>query len=241
MSLFSILYIILTIDWMMKHLKFLKENRLAKVLLIILILVPIIALVYLLLFDQLNEQRQEMKNKNMQIARLEANYVNDYLSGYKQTLIGVASQVPLMDKDRDKLIELLRYVSLSHSDASLFYVANAEGQLLAKYPDDKEDKNIFDRDFFIAAMQEKVFTGGPYVGRVTGLDITCITVPFYQDGKVAGIVGVSIPLDELQKKLSVLQVGRSGYATLFTKDGQFLWHLKSEELRKKMELEKTPL
>ena len=241
MSLFSILYIILTIDWMMKHLKFLKENRLAKVLLIILILVPIIALVYLLLFDQLNEQRQEMKNKNMQIARLEANYVNDYLSGYKQTLIGVASQVPLMDKDRDKLIELLRYVSLSHSDASLFYVANAEGQLLAKYPDDKEDKNIFDRDFFIAAMQEKVFTGGPYVGRVTGLDITCITVPFYQDGKVAGIVGVSIPLDELQKKLSVLQVGRSGYATLFTRDRQFLWHLKSEELRKKMELEKTPL
>lgn len=196
---------------------------------------------YLLLFDQLNEQRQEMINRNMQIARLSANYVNDYLSCYKQTLKGVASQVSLIDDDRDKLIKLLRDVRLSHSDASLFYVANTKGQLLAKYPDDNADKNIVDRDFFISAMQGKVFIGGPYVGRVTGLDIIGITAPFYKNGKVSGIVGISIPLNELQGKLSVIQVGRSGYATLLTKDGKFLWYPKLREIGKTKELDQTPL
>ncbi|WP_157998430.1 PAS domain-containing sensor histidine kinase [Desulfosporosinus sp. OT] len=196
---------------------------------------------YLLLFDQLNEQRQEMINKNMQIARLTANYVDDYLSSYKQTLKGVAFRVPLIDNDRNELTKLLRDISLAHSEASLFYVANAKGQLLAKYPNDHADKNIVDRDFFTAAMQKKVFIGGPYVGRVTGIDIISITAPFYQDGKVSGIVGVSIPLDELQNKLSVIQIGHSGYATRFTKDGNFLWHPKLEELKKTMELDKTPL
>lgn len=205
---------------------FSKENRLAKVLLILLILVPLFAMGYLLLFDQLTEQRQEMIKRNLQVARLTANYVDDYLSCYKQTLKGVASQVPLVNNDRNKLNKLLEDINLAHPEASLFYVANAEGQLLAKYPDDNADKNIVDRDFFIRAMQGNVFIGGPYVGRITGLDIISITTPFYQDGKIAGIVGVSIPLSKLQHKLSVIQVGRSGYATLFTKDRKSLWQSK---------------
>lgn len=217
------------------------NNRFAKTLLVLLILVPIVSMGYLLLFDEHNELHQNEITKNMQIAHLTADYINDYIHGYKETLQGLASSEAVISQDRLALIKTMNDVHLSHPEASLFWVADTKGDLVAKYPDDYPDANIADREFFKASIQGKVFEGGPYVGRVTGIQIITITVPYYRGGQVIGVVGVSIPITELQKKLMVIQVGRSGYALLFTKDGKYLSHPQENFTQDSMALSQTPL
>lgn len=217
------------------------NNRLAKALLVLLLLVPILSIGYLLLFDQLKELHQNEITKNMQITHLTANYVNDYILGYKETMQGLASSKAVINQDRAAILKMMDDVHLSHPEASLFWVANTKGDLVAKYPDDYPDANIADREFFLASIKERVFVGGPYVGRVTGIQIITISVPYYRQGKVIGVVGVSIPITELQKKLNVIQVGRSGYAMLFTQDGKYISHPQINLTQDTGTLSQTPL
>lgn len=212
-----------------------------KILAIFLILIPLLVMSYLILFEKFRDARQAEINKNMQMTDLTANYIDDFIASYKTILKNIATSDAVKGHDRAAITSVLENIGIVHTEASLFWVANSDGTLLAKYPNDNPDKNIADREFFRESMQGKIFTGGPYTGRVTNLEIVEISVPYYKGDKVEGVVGVSIPLSELQKKLATIQVGQTGYASLITIDGKVLCQPNLEEFRKTYSFKDSPI
>lgn len=211
------------------------------ILSVLLILIPICIMGYILLYEQLQEESQAELTKNMQITEIAAHSVDEFIEMNKVTLQNLASMESVKQEHRPEITQILYNFDLAHPEPSLYWVAKADGSLVAKYPDDYLDQSISDRDFFKESMQGKTFTGGPYIGRVTGYEIIVISEPYYRDNKIAGVVGMSIPLSELQKRLAAIKVGQSGYASLLTQDGQVLSHPNLEEFRKSYSFKASPL
>lgn len=96
---------------------------------------------------------------------------------------------------------------LAQSEVSLYLITDTKGDLIAKYPNLTPDKLAADKDFFQTAIKGKTFVSDRLTGEITGLESILIAEPYYdKQGQIAGVVGVSILLSELQKKMAI-QVG----------------------------------
>lgn len=217
------------------------NKRIATLLIVVLFLIPLGIAGYSLIYQELNKNHQARINQNNEFAYYAARFLNGYIDEYKTTLQKIAATQAVHQKDTEKIQMLLEQFNLIRPEPSLFWVADDQGDLLAKYPDNYLDKNIKDREFFLETMQGKNFVGGPYIGRVSSLEVIVISVPYYNEGKVAGVIGVSIPLQELNKKLSVIQRRDESHLTLINLRGEVLAHPNLAEFRRIFSYEEYPL
>lgn len=217
------------------------HRRFTRVLITFLVLIPVLIISYPLLIEGSQRERQAEITKNQQMADLTANYLDGYIYGYKATLQKFANTRAILTEDPEAIQKIMEDFALAYPEPSLFWVSDARGTLVAKYPDRYMDQNIVDREFFLESMEGRVFTGGPYIGRVTGIEVIVVSVPYYRENQVAGVVGVSIPLYELQKKIATIEVGKSGYASLITMEGATLSHPQLQEFRKSYSFRDSPI
>lgn len=225
----------------MNNLFRIQHGRITAFIIAILIIMPLIIISYPLLIEESQRVRKAEITKNAQMADLTAHYLDEYIYGYKNTLQSLAATNAVISEDREAIQEIMKDFDLANPEPSLFWVADASGTLIAKYPDQYMDQGIQDREFFTETMTGKIFTGGPYYGRVTGLEVIVVSVPYYRDNKVAGVVGVSIPLIELQNRLSRIQFGPTGYASLITMGGVLLSHPDLLEFRRSYSFSNSPI
>lgn len=217
------------------------HRRIVLFLIVLFITVPLGITGYSLIYQGFHKEQQAEIEKNNQVANHAASYLNEYLSGYEVALQAFATTPSIINEEREETKRMLQDFDLIRPEPSLLWVANSRGELVAKHPDEYMDKNIRQRDFFQESMKGNNFVGGPYTGAVTGIEIIVISVPFYRDGQVAGVVGVSIPLTELQKELGVIQVDDPGYLVLLNLKGDILSHPNLEEYRKTYSFQESPL
>lgn len=225
----------------MNNLFTLHHKRITPFLIALLIFIPLGIMSYTLICEDYHTENQAEITQNNKIADQAARYLNEYFYGYKSALQNLAATPPIIYENREATKRMMEDFDLARPEPSLFWVANSKGELVAKYPDEYMDQNILEQNFFKEAMKGKSFVGGPYTGTVTGQEIIVISVPYYRDGQVAGVVGVSIPLNELQNKLSIIQVGDSGYVALITLEGEILSHPNLAEYRKTYSFRQSPL
>lgn len=219
----------------------LHHKRITSFLIALLIIIPLGIAGYSLIYQELHKEHEAEIAQNNQVANHAASYLNEYLSGYEVALRTFATTPSIVYENREETKRMLQDFDLVRPEPSLLWVANSKGELLAKYPDEYMDKNIRERDFFQESIKGKSFIGGPYTGAVTGLEIIVISVPYFRGSQVAGVVGVSIPLKELQKKLGVIQVSDTGYVALVNLKGEILGHPNLEEYRKTYSFRQSPL
>lgn len=217
------------------------NKRIATLLIIVLFLIPLGIAGYSLIYQELYKNSEAKINQNNEFANYAARFLNGYIDEYTTTLQKIAATQAVDQKDSEKIQVLLEQFNLIRPEPSLFWVADNQGDLLAKYPDNYLNKNIKDRDFFQESMQGKNFVGGPYIGRVSSLEVIVISVPYYHEGKVAGVIGVSIPLQELNNKLSVIKRSDESYLTLINLRGEVLSHPNLAEFRRIFSYEEYPL
>ncbi|MBX4150959.1 methyl-accepting chemotaxis protein [Paenibacillus sp. FSL W7-1279] len=89
----------------------------------------------------------------------------------------------------------------------------------------------------------KLVVSEPVLSKRTGNNIVTMIIPLMKDGKQYGYMGSTLPINEVQKKVSSQTFGDTGYAFLLSKAGTFMWH-PSEDfvLQKKVEdVESTEL
>ncbi len=219
----------------------LHHKRITAFLIALLIIIPLGITAYSLIYQELHKENQAEIARNNQVANYAASYLNEYLYGYEVALQAFATTPSLVYEDREETKRMLKDFDLARTEPSLLWVANSKGELVAKYPEDYIDKNILELEFFKESMKGDSFVGGPYTGSVTGMEIIVISVPYYREGQVAGVVGVSIPLTELQKKLCVIQGYDTGYVALLNLKGDVLGHPNLEEFRKTFSFLQSPL
>lgn len=226
----------------MKAHLFVNHHIRVRVISILLIISFVFIMSYILLFQQLKQEHQAEIDKKEHFTDMAATSVDDFLISHKVVLQRLASLDSVKQERRTEITQTLQDIALAQSKATLFWVANEKGTVVGKYPDTKADQNILDRDYFKEAMKGKTTVSGPYKGRITGKEVIIITVPYYRDNKVVGLVGMSVPLSELQNILDNVMEDQPGYAALVNyEDGQVLSHPELEQYRKTYSFEDSPL
>lgn len=82
----------------------------------------------------------------------------------------------------------------------------------------------------------KLVVSEPVLSKRTGNNIVTMIIPLMKDGKQYGYMGSTLPINEVQKKVSSQTFGETGYAFLLSKAGKFMWHPDEEiVLQKKVE------
>lgn len=225
----------------MRKFTFLGQRINYKVISFLMIFIFTITISYVLFFEQLNEEHQVQLDKNMHFAEMTATYLDDYVNSNKRALQNLAANDVTKQERASEITQILQNYTLTQPEASICWVANSTGTVISKFPNTELSSNLSEQDYFQEAMKGKAFVGGPYICPHTGHEIIIITEPYYREDKVAGIVGMSIPLSELQKKLTTLHSDQSVNASLMSIEGQMLSHPDLEEYRKKFVYKDSPL
>ncbi|MGG3284192.1 methyl-accepting chemotaxis protein [Paenibacillus solani] len=74
----------------------------------------------------------------------------------------------------------------------------------------------------------KLVVSEPILSKRTGNSIVTMIIPLMEDGKQYGYMGSTLPINEIQNKVSNQTFGTTGYAFLLSKAGTFMWSPEEE-------------
>jgi signal transduction histidine kinase len=228
-------------DWSRNYMKyrlnsFMHRNK-SLIILCVIVLIPIAILSYFLLYENYQSRHEQETTKNLQIAQLLAQNLDSYISDTKASLLEIATIDAVKQGDKTEVQHIFSNLHLAQNEVSLFWLVDASGHLLAEYPNQDHSQisySAVDKEFFQQAMKGNAYVSDRITGEITNREIVVVSVPYRNNqGQIAGVIGASIPLEDLQRKLE-LKVGSSGYAILISKSGKFLAHPKLNDIRQKV-------
>ncbi|KRF06886.1 hypothetical protein ASG89_18770 [Paenibacillus sp. Soil766] len=104
------------------------------------------------------------------------------------------------------------------------YAYRDNGRILFSNDYDTKEYNYPEKDWYLLGKntkETKVWTD-PFFDKTAGAMILTTAVPFYTNNKFQGVVTANINLTSLQQKISDIQVGKSGWAFLLDRNGNFI-------------------
>ncbi|MCL6611764.1 MAG: methyl-accepting chemotaxis protein [Peptococcaceae bacterium] len=85
--------------------------------------------------------------------------------------------------------------------------------------------DISDRDYFKQVMATgQPVVSDPLVSKASNKLIVVVAAPIIRNGTVDGVMGGTVLVDDLSKKVSSVKVGQTGYAYMVQGDGTFIAH-----------------
>jgi methyl-accepting chemotaxis protein len=94
--------------------------------------------------------------------------------------------------------------------------------------------NLADRDYFKKVLSTgKSVISDPVVGRGGGETVVLVCSPIKKEGRIVGIVGGTVKLDELNQMVGNIHVGKTGYAFVQQSDGLTIIHPDSNVVMKR--------
>lgn len=209
------------------------KNNHSLIFLYLIVLIPVLTMCYFIISDYSFREDVEVK-KNEQMAKVLAQNLDSYLANIKAILTSVSTLPQVQSRNRAKIQAIFQSLMLADNQVSLYWLDDLNGDVIAKYPNTWPDKNS--SAFIKGIISNNTIVGDPRKGAITGLEIITVSILVKDhNGKILGVMGASIPLENLQKKL-LFKVGNTGFPILVTKSGKFLVHPKREEINKKIKI-----
>ena len=127
------------------------------------------------------------------------------------------------------LLETLRLIQQNNSDdIDYIWVANLKtGQILQNDGTiyEKSDVDYSTRSWYTLVMEaQDTITTEAYVSANNNHTLLTVASPVFIDGNIEGIVGIDLNMDHLNQILSTVEVGDTGYITLYDRNSQIIYH-----------------
>lgn len=104
-----------------------------------------------------------------------------------------------------------------------------QGQILKYVPADPNFKFQEQSWYKLPKKQGSAVWTEPYFDIGAGALMTTFSTPIYRSGKFIGLATVDINLSVLSEKINNIQIGKTGYAILISRQGSFLTHPSPED------------
>ncbi|MBB6713344.1 methyl-accepting chemotaxis protein [Clostridium gasigenes] len=186
--------------------------------------------------NKVTEDSYKMMNE---LTHSSANELNEYVNKYimlSQTLASSITISPTTNLE-DTIKPLKQYISQYDLDRIVITDASGNGV------NSNNDKlNIFDTDYFKAAMAGKSTVSSPLVDKVTGNTIMVYAAPIKADGHIVGVLAFARDGKELSDKIKNITFRSSGKACLIDNLGNTIGHYDYEKVKQMeniIELSKT--
>ena len=144
---------------------------------------------------------------------------------------GMPEMAPAVKAEQAKRAEQLRYllepVCLDNDSISSVYLATPEGFMLsydANVGDDleqmfREGYDFRTREWYLSASAGEIAFTSTYLDVFGRLMTTCSAPVYGADGRLVGVLGMDILIDDINESVVSAQVGEAGYAFLIDKAG----------------------
>lgn len=144
-----------------------------------------------------------------------------------ERLKGFAQSTDIINADKFQQQFYINRISKEFTDYSVLLVSDLKGNAITSI---NRSADISDRDYF-----QKIISGSDYaisdpiISKVDNSTTIVFAVPIKDDkGKTIGVFGGTFPIVSLQKLVSDVKIGETGYAFLTDEQGMFLQHPNQE-------------
>ncbi|QRG67533.1 methyl-accepting chemotaxis protein [Brevibacillus choshinensis] len=161
-------------------------------------------------------------------AELAASNLSIRIDSFFQEKIGIVETIGEMissDNNFDHDLKLIQEAQKKNPEFETFFFSyDLSGTKVINFKG--EETNPSDRPHFQEAGkgEGKIIVSEPVISQRTGNNIVTVIVPLMKDNRQYGYVGSTIPINEIQKTVSMEKFGQSGYAFLVSKKGTYIWH-----------------
>ncbi|NLK52053.1 MAG: methyl-accepting chemotaxis protein [Syntrophomonadaceae bacterium] len=202
-----------------------KLNIKSKVLITVLslVLISFIIMGSLNYIGAKNSLTTQMEDQALNMAQAQSENIDNWLKIRLAEVTTLASTGIVRNMDVDQIKPGLVYHHERLKEFyELLYVAEPDGTC---HLSTGETNNITDRDYFRQAMAGKTLVSDPVVSKATGNPIVVAIAPIKNDqGKVIGAFGGVVLIDTLNRMVSEVKIGETGYAYMLQQDGLTLVH-----------------
>jgi len=89
-------------------------------------------------------------------------------------------------------------------------------------------RNLAEREYFQRSIKGETFISDPLVSKETNKTVVVISVPIRAENRIIGVVAAMTHIEELEKLISDVKSGETGYAYMIRGDGTIIMHPNKE-------------
>ncbi|OPX88729.1 methyl-accepting chemotaxis protein [Pelotomaculum sp. PtaB.Bin117] len=208
--------------------KSIKLNNINKSIRFKLVLVYIVTLVVALVVTTVIDYD---KSRKILISSLEetltslavssSNEVALWLEGRKSEVAALAN-TPLITSGADEAkLAFLAAETRRNNLYETFFIADDKGDYIIT---SGAPGNVKDRDYFKKVMLGETVVSDPVVSRATGKTVIAVASPIRMANGTTGLLGGTVLIDDLSKRIDSIKVGKTGYAYMVQGDGLVIAH-----------------
>jgi methyl-accepting chemotaxis protein len=156
--------------------------------------------------------------------------VGDFFDSRIAEISLMADSPTLVGGDYQGIISYLKNEEQRDKKYIRFFFTDQSGNV---YYTDGSSANIAQRDYFKKVMETgQAFAPDPVISRVDGKPIITVVAPIKKDGKIMGILGGSVSLENAASSVVNVKVGETGHAFMIKNDGVVIVHPDAEKIMK---------
>ena len=201
----------------------LKSLKQKMILMICLLLLISLASVSLASYQSASRLLEDSIDKEAQLsARNLAMEINEFIDTKIAKVESVGKLITGNKEDDLKLIQKAQEQNEEYE--TFFFSYDLTGKNVINFLGETTD--VSDRVHYQEAGkgEGKIVVSDPVVSKRTGNNIVTMILPLMKGGKQYGYMGSTLPINVVQESVSKTTFGKTGYAYLLSKTGQYMWH-----------------
>lgn len=206
----------------------LKSLKQKVIFMICLVLLLSLSSVFMVSYSRSSDLLKNSLNKEAMLsAENLAGSINDFMDVEIAKLDAVGK---FLTGDKDHDLAIIKKAQEQHPEFETFFFSHdLTSKNVVNFKGEVTD--VSDRAHFQEAGkgEGKIVVSEPVLSKRTGNNIVTMILPLMKNGKQYGYMGSTLPINEVQQKVSDLTFGDTGYAFLLSPSGTFMWH-PSEDL-----------
>ncbi len=210
-------------------------NSLKFKLILVILAVTLIPLVFVstFMFKSFNNMLiRNIEIQDVKIASSNAEALNKWIDGKVSQLGELLKAHPEFKKmDLEEIIPTLKKINESDIEVETSVVADKDGNSIN---DSNLKVSIADREYFIRAKEtKKVAISDVLLSKATNNKILSIAVPVLDDSNnFQGVLLSVVSIKALENSIGKLKVEKTGYASILSQKGNFIFHPSSDYINK---------
>ncbi|MEK3732169.1 MULTISPECIES: methyl-accepting chemotaxis protein [Paenibacillus] len=205
----------------------LKSLKLKMIFMICLVLLLSLGSVFLVSYSESSDLLKNSLNKEAMLsAENLASSINDFMESEIAKLDAVGK---FLTGNKDEDLAIIKKAQEQHPEFETFFFSHdLTGKNVINFLGEVTD--VSDRVHYQEAGkgEGKIVVSDPVLSKRTGNNIVTMILPLMKDGKQYGYMGSTLPINEVQQKVSDLTFGDSGFAFLLSAAGTIMWHPNEE-------------
>lgn len=195
-------------------------------------LIPLVV-VSILMFYRFNSMLiSNIETQEVRTATSNAEALNTWVEGKVSQINELIKAHPEFKKmDMEEIIQTLKKINESDIEVETSVVADKDGNSIN---DSNLKVSIADREYFIRAKEtKKVAISDVLLSKATNNKILSIAVPVLDDSNnFQGVLLSVVSIKALENSIGKLKVEKTGYASILSQKGNFIFHPSSDYINK---------